>query len=326
MKNRELGIIEFLTRAGWDQVQQTPICADFSSRRFARLERGGECAVLMDADPDQNTAMFVSIAKVLRDLDLSAPQIYAANADGGLVLMEDFGDRNFGRLMDEGDSAEPLYRRAADVLIRLHKSFDVSRVRGLDMPVFGAALFAAQAELFLDAWFVFAKQREATFEEAESFRAAWKQVLKGIDVLPQTLILRDFMPDNLMDLPGRTEWRSVGLLDFQDGGIGPIAYDLASLCEVVRRDARAGILDELIDYYHERAAPKIAKTDLRRACRILSAQRHMRILGILANRALKTGQRDKLAWAPRTWEYVGELIQDDSLKPVREWVVSIFGQ
>jgi aminoglycoside/choline kinase family phosphotransferase len=280
----------------------------------------------MDANPDQNTFLFVGIAEILRDLNLAAPEIYAAHAEAGLALMEDFGDRNFGRMIDAGEEAKPLYRRAADVLIHLHQSFDVSRARGIDMPIFGAALFASQVELFLDAGFVFAKQREATFEEAENFRAGWKLALKGIDALPQTLMLRDFMPDNLMDLPNRSGVKSVGLLDFQDGGIGPIAYDLASLCEVVRRDTPPGILDELIDYYHERASPKLAKAELRRVCRILAAQRHMRILGILARRALKTGHRDKLAWTPRIWDYLGELIQDDSLKPVRAWIIDIFGQ
>jgi aminoglycoside/choline kinase family phosphotransferase len=223
-------------------------------------------------------------------------------------------------MMDDGENAKPLYHRAVDVLIHLHKRFDPSQTHAADLPVFNSALFAAQVELFLDAWFVFAKQREASFDEAESFRAAWKETLKGVDAVPQTLMLRDFMPDNLMDLPDRAEWQSVGSLDFQDGGIGPIAYDLASLCEVVRRDIDSGMLYELIDYYHERAAPKLAKAELRRACRILGAQRHMRILGILANRVLKTGQRDKLAWAPRIWEYMGELLQDEALKPVREWM------
>jgi aminoglycoside/choline kinase family phosphotransferase len=325
MTNRALEIVEFLTRAGWDNAQQTPLRADFSTRHFARLERGDKHAVLMDADNDQKTAAFVKIAGLLRDLDLSAPKIYAADAARGFVLMEDFGDRNMGRMLDEGAAAKPLYRRAADVLAHLHQKFEPAAARGLDLPIFSGALFAAQAELFLDAWFVFAKQREATRDEAESFRAAWKEALKGIDAVPQTLLLRDFMPDNLTELEGRAEWRSVGLLDFQDGGIGPIAYDLASLCEAVRRDPPAGVLDELIDYYHERAAPKLAKNDLRRACRVLAAQRHMRVLGILANRALKTGDREKLSYAPRIWDYLGELLQDEALKPVREWVTGIFG-
>lgn len=328
MKNRAMEIVEFISRAGWDGAVQEPLRADFSSRRFARLQREGtpRHAVLMDADADQKTEAFVKLVGILRGCEISAPEIYTAKPAEGLVLMEDFGDRNIGRMIDEGEDAKVFYRRATDVLIHLHQRFEPAQVRGLDLPVYGAALFASQVELFLDAWFIFAKQREATIGESESFRAAWKAALGPIDQLPQTLMLRDFMLDNVMDLSDRPDWRSIGVLDFQDGGIGPIAYDLASLCEVVRRDGNEKTLDEVIDYYHQKTAPKLGKDELRKACRILAAQRHMRIFGIIATRALKTGHRDKLAYAPRIWEYLGELLQDEPLKPVREWITGIFRQ
>jgi len=312
-------IKDFLAQAGWHEAQQTVLRADFSTRRFSRLERTGGAssrAVLMDADSDQKTPQFVALAGLLRGFEIAAPEIYASDITRGLVLMEDLGDRNIGRAIDAGEDAKLFYRRAMDVLVRLHRRCDAAALRGHDLPLYGGALFAAQAELFLDAYFPLAKNREASLEEAESFRATWKQALKGVESLPQTLMLRDFMLDNLMDLSGR----SIGVLDFQDGGIGPLPYDIASLCEVVRRDSPAGILDEMIDYYHAKAGPKLSKEELRRACRILAAQRHTRILGIIAQRALKTGQRDKLAYAPRIWEYLGELMQDEALMPMQKWI------
>jgi aminoglycoside/choline kinase family phosphotransferase len=322
MNNRVAEIDAFLAQAGWSKAQQVPVAADFSTRRFTRLKRENgtvSTAILMDADPDQKTAQFVALGGLLRALDLSAPEIYAEDRAAGLVLMEDFGDRNMGRMIDAGDDAKPLYRRAVNGLAHLHKHFDPGMAKNFDLPVYGGALLASQAELFLDAWFPFAKNREATKEEAEAFRAACKQALKGIESLPQTLMLRDFMPDNLMDLPGREGRRAVGLLDFQDGGIGPLPYDLASLCEVVRRDLPVP-LDEMIDCYCAQAAPKIGKEDLHRACRILAAQRHIRILGIIARRTRVTGNRDKLVYAPRIWEYLGELMRDEALGPLKAWI------
>ena len=161
----------------------------------------------------------------------------------GLVLMESFGGQNFGNMLDAGADALPLYRRAVDVLVHLHKSFDKTRARELDLPIFGGALLAAQVELFLDYYIPYAKERDATRDEGEGFRDAWRQALKGIETLPESLMLRDFMPDNLMDLQGRKEWKSVGVLDFQDAGLGPIAYDLASLCEEVRREGGGALFE-----------------------------------------------------------------------------------
>ena len=320
MSNRAVEIAGFLAQSGWESAAPAPLEGDFSPRRYARLENNGKRAILMDAGPDQRTPQFIMLAKLLRGLDISAPEIYAADPLRGLALMEDFGDRNFGRLIDGGTERAPLYRRAAEVLAHLHKAFDKAAVRELDLPVFGGALFAAQAELFLDVYFPYVKKREAALEESEGFRAAWKQALKGIEALPETLLLRDFMPDNLMDLPGRESWRSTGVLDFQDAGLGPMAYDLASLCEAVRRDGGDALLDETLTHYHGLAKPVLSLAELKTACHVIAAQRHTRILGLIVQWAQKTGRQEKLAWLPRIKGFLGRLLSDESLQPVRVWM------
>jgi N-acetylmuramate 1-kinase len=323
MKDRPLEIAGFLEQAGWADAFETPLQADFSARQFARLVRGKDDvprkAVLMDENGD--STQFVDIARFLKTMDVSAPEIYAEQAENGLVLMEDFGDRNIGRMIDSGADAMPLYRRAIDLLAHIHKSFDREAARNLDLPLFGAALFASQVELFIDYWIPHEKKREATREESEGFREAWKQTLKTSDRLPQSFMLRDFMPDNLMELSGRDGWKSVGVLDFQDGGIGPLPYDIASLCEMVRRDTGGlAVMDELIDYYIEKAQPSLSKVELHSACRVLAAQRHTRILGIIARIATKTGRTEKMAFAPRVWDYLDELLQDIALRPIAAWM------
>jgi aminoglycoside/choline kinase family phosphotransferase len=314
--NRALDITTFLAQQGWDAADQWPLDADFSPRRYARLDHpDGKRAWLMDADPDQKTPEFVEIAKLLRELGVYTPEIFAADPENGLVLMEYLGNQNIGRLLDSGAAAKPLYRRATDILIHLHQKFDPATARDLDLPLFGGALFGTQVELFLDYYIPYIKGREAAFEESESFRAAWKTTLKGIEALPQTLMLRDFMPDNLMSMPDN----KIGVLDFQDAGLGPFIYDIASLCEMVRRDGGDAMLTEIIAYYHERVKPALSIAELTRACHILSAQRHMRILGIVARMAAK-GRTDKLAFLPRIQGYLSRLLEDEALKPVREWV------
>lgn len=322
MSKRAIEIAGFLEQCGWGDADAAPFLADFSPRRYARLTKNsGTTAILMDADGNQKTPEFIEVAGVLRSLSLSTPEIYAANPDQGLVLLEDFGRQNFGRMLDAGAEAKPLYKRAVDVLVHLHRNFSDAQKAALDLPAFGGALFASQVELFLDVYFPYVKERDATRDEGEAFRDAWKQVLKGVEALPQTLLLRDFMPDNLMDLPHRTGVQSVGLLDFQDAGFGPIAYDLASLCEVVRRETDQNLLNEMIAYYHQQAKPKLSLQELTQACHVLAAQRHLRILGILV-RAAANGQPEKLQFMPRIWDYLHSLLQHSVLNPVREWLLS----
>lgn len=278
-----------------------------------RLEKNSRTrAVLMISDNAQKPREFVAIANILRDMDISAPEIYAANLDDGLILMEDFGDENFGKMLDSGADVSSIYRRGISVLSRLHSKFDRSVLPGAGLPVFNAELFASQVELFLDGYVPYAQNREATADEREEFHSIWFKALKPMEELPQTLLLRDYMPDNLMSLPSRKGWRDAGVLDFQDGGQGPLPYDIASLCEVVRRDSAADLLSDMIDEYLKQN-PVMKKADLLRACTVLSAQRHARILGNVA------GRSDKRVYLPRIWKHMISMLQDDSLRHVKNW-------
>jgi aminoglycoside/choline kinase family phosphotransferase len=320
--HRPLEIAAFLDQHNWGEASAQAFDGDFSPRRYARLTAiDGSTAILMDADADQKTPQFVAFAKLLRKNSIAAPEIIAAEADGGLVLMQDFGSRNLGALLDNGAAAQPYFLRAATLLASLHKSFDRADSLTLDLPLFNADLFILQAELYLDAYVPFTKQREASEDERQDFRAAWRAVLRPIEIMPKSLILRDFMPDNLMDLPdGR-----LGVLDFQDAGIGPVAYDLASLCEEVRRDGGFSVLSEVVAQYRATLADSggtcaLTQADLMRACTILSAQRHTRILGIITQITMKTGRRDKLAFLPRIHQHLQRVLAEPYLFPVREWM------
>ncbi len=319
---RPLEIAAFLDRQRWGEAQGEAFDADFSPRRYMRLTQDtGKTAILMDADTDQKTPEFIAVANILRRTGLLVPEIYVAHAEQGLVLMQDLGTRNVGALLDAGESPLPFFLCAAEVLARLHCGFEITEAIGVDLPLYNVALFTTQAELFLDAYFPFATQRDPTDEERQDFCAAWQSVLHPLDLLPKSLLLRDFMPDNLMDVPQQ----GLGVLDFQDAGIGPTAYDLASLCEEVRRDGGFALLPEVIAHYlkilsQEGTPAIISAPDLLRACTILSAQRHTRILGTIVRLSMKSGRRDKLAFLPRIRNHLAHILNEPYLFPVQEWM------
>ena len=120
-----------------------------------------------------------------------------------------------------------------------------------------------------------------------------------------------------MLLPQREGWRRIGTLDFQDGGIGSIAYDLASLCEVVRRDGGDALLDDVLNVYRQETQTDLSPEDLKRAAVVLSAQRHTRILGIIARLALG-GRSDKLPYLAHVQAYLKKLLQHPALSPVEK--------
>lgn len=306
-------IASFIHDAGWANAQRDDFPADFSSRRYARLTRAdGETSILMIAQPDQKTDIFVHLAAVLRRLEIPAPQVYASDLSRHLALMEDFGARNLGTMLDNGEDRTPHDQEVVRLLARLHDRFDQTMASAIRIPVFNSALFTDQATLFLDHFFVKIKKRPATAMERSGFVEAWHQTLAPLDALPRSLLLRDFMPDNVMLLDKPAFGLSLGVLDFQDAGIGPIAYDLASWCEEIRRDGGTERLEAVIDaYVNVRGSQD--KTDLLQGAQILGAQRLTRVLGILA-------KLNKKEYVPRTLRTLKLLLSiQKELEPVRRW-------
>src|ERR1051325_4001466 len=113
----------FLAAAGWGGVAPSMLAGDASFRRYYRLTNAGRRAVLMDAPPPmEDVGPFIAVAEMLRDLGLSAPEIYAEDRQHGFLLIEDFGDDIYTRLLARGADERALYALAIDTLATLHRA------------------------------------------------------------------------------------------------------------------------------------------------------------------------------------------------------------
>src|SRR5262249_5884431 len=129
-----------------------PLAGDASFRRYCRLARNGAMAMLMDAPPPQEDVRpYIAVARHLRGLDFSAPEIFAAEEETGLLLLEDFGDGTFTRLLARGESERALYEMAIDVLIALHRRFDAAHAAWL--PPYDDTRLLNEAALLVD-WYL----------------------------------------------------------------------------------------------------------------------------------------------------------------------------
>ncbi|PIE09142.1 MAG: aminoglycoside phosphotransferase, partial [Rhodobacterales bacterium] len=120
MTDRSTLIASFLTRAGWGDATRAPLAGDASNRRYERLSRNGEPAVLMDAPPEkgEDVRPFLRVARHLSALGLSAPAILAEDTAHGFLLLEDLGDALYARLVEVAPSCEEmLYIEAVEALI-----------------------------------------------------------------------------------------------------------------------------------------------------------------------------------------------------------------
>src|SRR3984893_6286937 len=120
---RKRAMAAFLDECGWGGAGLAPLAGDGSFRRYYRLGSNVRRAVLMDAPPPQEDVVpYIAVSQLLRRLGFSAPEVYAEDRAGGFLLIEDFGDHTYPRLLDRGADEPSLYTLAVDTLVELQRA------------------------------------------------------------------------------------------------------------------------------------------------------------------------------------------------------------
>ena len=303
----------FAADAGWGDAAEAPLAGDASTRRYARLSQGDATAVLMDdPPPGHSVAAFVRIARLLRGMGYSAPDVLAADEGRGFALLEDLGNDSFSALLAapaQVSLERALYEAATDFLVDLHRQPPPPGLRRYD-----ADWMLDDAKLFLESL----ANETADASMAAHFQAAWRDPLEEAAAGPQALCLRDFHAGNLMWLSARDGLGRVGLLDFQDARSGPTAYDLVSLLQDARRDLGTGLEAAMIARYLN-ASPGLDEAAFRAACAVLGAQRTVRIIGVFHRLARRDGKPAYLNHLPRVWGHLDRNLSHPALDTVRDW-------
>jgi aminoglycoside/choline kinase family phosphotransferase len=307
----------FLGSSDWRGAERQALPGDASFRRYHRLRLGGRGAMLMDAPPDrEDVRPYVAIARLLRRLGFSAPEILAEDPAAGLLVIEDFGDDTYTRLLARGHDEAALYRLATDLLIELHRRYKPAD--GAGVPPYDDERLLNEAALLTD-WFLPAATGAATPASVrDQYLSLWRALLPVARAVPETLVLRDYHVDNLMLLPGRDGIAACGLLDFQDAVIGPASYDLVSLLEDARRDIAPGLVAEMYRRYVD-AFPALDRAAFAASYAVMGAQRSAKIVGIFTRLCVRDGKRGYLAHIPRLWRLLDHDLRHPALASMRAW-------
>ena len=304
------GLNEFLSETEWRDAEVAPLPGDASFRRYFRLMMDGRSAMLMHAPPPhEDPRPFLHVAEWLSENELRAPGIIAQDADGGWVLIEDFGDQRMREWIDEHPSDEhDIYAQAIEALVMLH-SLPPGPFEPYDMSV-----YRREVDLFIE-WYCPAAGLDV---DAEGWRTAWEEVLEPLLARqdPGVTVLRDYHAENVMLLePGKLAGAQ-GLIDFQDALVGHPAYDLVSLLQDARRDVSEQLEHDMLCRYRAAADPgEHFDADYAR----LGAQRNAKIVGIFTRLWKRDGKQRYLAMIPRVWRAMERDLAHEALAPVAAW-------
>ncbi len=343
--SREDEIIGFLARAGWGAAWRDKLPGDASTRTYERLTLDGRQAMLMnqprsvetapcppEADAGERASLgynalarlaagrvdaFVACARYLTSRGLSAPEIYYAEADHGLAVIEDLGDALYARLIETGTPEEPLYDAAIDALLVLHAETPPDVLPG------GWPLLAYDDLALKTAQDIFTEWlppfRKLAFDEAAlaSWEAAWAPIRARGAGNATVFCHRDYHAENLIWLADRSGAALVGLLDFQDAVKAHKVWDLSMLLHDARRTVSAELETHCLERYLVRSG--IDPAQFLADYHALGALNIVRILGIFARLVTRDGKPRYAAFMPRLWTYLDRCLIDPALADVKAW-------
>lgn len=311
--NENQHLENFLKNAGWNTAKKSLLAHDASFRWYDRLEKeSGETMVLMNAPVGkENPAQFVFVDELLENIGLKVPHIFHRDLENGFLLLEDFGDDTFTKLINKGYNEKELYHKAVHSLIHLQKQ--VSSNQGLKEYDWDLMFFEAS---LLPLWYIkHVVNKNLSDDDMKEFEEIWKELYNKISKVPNTLVLLDYHVDNLMI----TKEGDCGLLDFQDARFGPVTYDLASLLEDARRDVKEEIQKELLEIYFNEL-PEFNTKEFKESYPLMAVQRHTKVIGIFVRLFIRDGKNRYLKHIPFVWSLLEKHLDNPLLAKYKGWL------
>ncbi len=344
--SRVMRIRRFLDENGYLEARRRFLTGDTSFRAYERITTPeGANYVLMDSPARSNgppirdgkpysqlvhlaedVRPFIAVGKYLKAQDLSAPEIYVADQQDGILLIEDLGSEG---VIDEARHPIPeRYRQSVLCLAAFHQTALPTKLPIDDkaehvVPKFDRAALSYEVELLLDWYLPWKRGLGASEQERDDYLAIWNDLIDQLDQVEKHLVLRDYHSPNLLWLPNREGHRKVGIIDFQDAIIGPSSYDVVSLVQDARVTVERPLMDALLEDYiaARQAGGEFDRKAFMKSWSIMSAQRACRLNGLWVRLAQRDNLPAYMAHMPRTLWHLSVACEHEALFPLHEWLL-----
>ncbi|OPB35442.1 tRNA (adenosine(37)-N6)-threonylcarbamoyltransferase complex ATPase subunit type 1 TsaE [Bartonella taylorii] len=338
---RSFAIRTFLKTHNRDHVHRRFLAGDASARTYELLDDGNYQEVLMNAPTmqmEQNTDLsyiimahlakdirqFIGINQLILDNGFSAPHIFVEDFEKGLLILEDFGRE--GILDQTGNPLEERYIACSELLATFHQKSWPSEKQfatfSLQIPSYDCQALQAELSLLLDWYLPFQTQKTLDQEQREAFFACWQPYLVSLTKGENTFVMRDYHSPNILWRAHKEGFSRIGLIDFQDGLIGPTAYDLVSLAQDARLfippTLEAKILDAYCHARHQAQRP-FNEDELRKLYAFAGAQRASKVLGIFVRLHERDAKSSYLKYLPHAQDYLARNLSHPMLAPLQSF-------
>ena len=331
LKEPASGIAAFVREFLGQPAVFAPIPGDGSKRIFWRIgdPKSGISHIAVENAPTDDfskreNAAYLHIGRHLRDKGLPLPEICRFDLDRGWFIMEDFGDVSLQNACLNVKDRLPLYLPVVEILFQQQtkgsegfntawtcqtETYDQLVMRRYEVDYFKEAFLRNYLGL----------RKEGPGLES-SFELLIEEASKARD---RFFLHRDFQSRNIM-ITGK----KIGILDWQGGRLGPLAYDLASLLIDPYTKLAVSEKEAIYNTYHEllrRKRPEVL-APFERSFPYLAIQRNLQILGAFSFLSRVRGKTYFENYIPRALESLRNLLEevkDENLSSLKDLVRSL---
>ena len=292
------------------------LAGDASNRKYFRLHNKNSCDVVMyDNSKDNSIENFINKTRILEKFKLRVPRIYKKFISDGILIIEDFGDNKYSKILNKKNEEE-LYLLAIDSLIHLHDLKD-----NFDLEFYDKKKLFSEVSLFFK-WFLPLNKKSINSKKKKTIISYLDQLFDVLNGSKNVLVHRDYHVDNLFYLVNQEGTKKCGWIDYQDALMGPAVYDLMSLLEDARRKISINLKNKLINYYIKKA--KIKQKDLfHLTFKIMAIQRHLKVLGVFSRLCTQDNMPQYKIHLPRVKKYLISNFEDEYLQELGEIIIPL---
>ena len=283
-----------------------PIAADASFRSFYRLiiNKNHKIIVLAKKEKYQNLIAYTSINKFLRKNQILTPKLYKYDFTKGIIIIEDFGNLSFHKLLIKSKDKFVIYKKIVDLLLKIQKIKVQRKIKNIKkgshkINKYSNKYLHKESDLFFDWYLPLFLTRKKSLYIKKKAKKILSKLYKKLNLPNNCFVHRDYHVENLMKVGSK-----IGVLDSQDAMIGNPAYDLVSLIDDVRLKTSKKLKKNIYNYYLKKNSKifRLYSREFLEDFNILSVQRSLKIIGIFSRLFKRDNKKRYLKLIPYTWQ------------------------
>ena len=283
-----------------------PITGDASFRSFFRIitKKSSKIIVVAKKEKYKNLIAYLAINNFLKKNKILAPRLFEYNFEKGIIVIEDFGDLSFYKVIIKKKNKLKIYKKLVDLLIKIQKIKPKQKIKSIVgkshiIKKYSIKHLNQESDLFFD-WYLplFLNRKEALNVKTKA-KKFLKDLYSKLNFSNSFFVHRDYHVQNLMKVGNK-----IGIIDSQDALIGNPAYDLVSLIDDVRIKTSTKLKNQIYSYYLEKSS-KIFRINSKKFLQdfnVLSVQRSLKIIGIFSRLFKRDQKKRYLRLIPYTWK------------------------